>query len=326
MMCETDAGRIISTTSSTHLLENPEQLANHMAAPPTPRTAAALKEAESLEARAAIAERTAVANARIRKAEEAAFELTSPPPRGQGGDGDARGGGGGGGGGGGAPTASAGANKQRRKSPPLKVAEVSEFPSPISAKGKFGINSDGGTLVAYQRVTIDGTDQVAFDGMEVIGDLRAVGKAMATCIKRACTAVQALSFLRTVMRDLKETVHGGESESGELLPLGDKDIGKIASTASITIIDKRVSEFMTGRGIDPRLFSGQYFMPLLELVCRYLLLKDDEIEEVTPIALGYVCTDRQPAIRRSLRHRHLPHVSGHHLCHQVVGRATRSQR
>ena len=269
-----------------------------MAAPPTPRMAAALKEAESLEARAAIAERTAVANARIRKAEEAALgELTSPPPRGQGGDGDARGGGGGGGGGGGAPTASAGANKQRRKSPPLKVAEVSEFPSPISAKGKFGINSDGGTLVAYQRVTIDGTDQVAFGGMEVIGDLRSVGKAMATCIKRECTAVQALSFLRAVMRDLKENVHGGESESGELLPLGDKDIGKIASTASITIIDKRVSEFMTGRGIDLRLFSGQYFMPLLELVCRYLLLKDDEeIEEVTPIALGYVGTDRQPAI------------------------------
>ena len=121
--------------------------------------------------------------------------------------------------------------------------------------------------------------------MEVIGDLRAVCKAMATCIKRACTAVQAQSFLRAVMRDLKRTVHGGESESGELLPLGDKDIGKIASTASITIIDKRVSEFMTGRGIDLRLFSGQYFMPLLELVCRYLLLKDDDVPYTAQLRL-----------------------------------------
>jgi len=38
--------------------------------------------------------------------------------------------------------------------------------------------------VAYQRATIDGTDQVVFDGMEVIRNLRAVGQAMAMCINQ----------------------------------------------------------------------------------------------------------------------------------------------
>jgi hypothetical protein len=53
-----------------------------------------------------------------------------------------------------------------------------------TAAGKSGINRDGGTLVAYQRATIDGTDQVASDGMEIIRDLRAVGQAMAMCINQ----------------------------------------------------------------------------------------------------------------------------------------------
>jgi hypothetical protein len=255
-----------------------------MAAPPTPRTAAALKEAESLEARAALAERTASAHARIRKA--AALELASEPPRGQDEQEGDRGGGGGGGEGGGA-LATSGAAK-RRKSPVVKLAEVTTFPPPMSTKGKFAIGGEGDELQRYATVHIDDQDQVTFnDSTDAIGDVEAVAKATAAVIKRECTAVQGMSFLRIVMRDLKEASIAGESESGDPLHFSDTDIAKIASTEDLTMINKRVSEIMTKGGIDLRLFTGQFYMPLLELACRFLLLRDcEEIEEITAITLG----------------------------------------
>ena len=94
------------------------------------------------------------------------------------------------------------------------------------------------------------------DSTDVIGDVEAVAKATAAVIKRECTTVQAMSFLRIVMRDLKEASIAGESESGDPLHFSDTDIAKIASTEDLTMINKRVSEIMTKGGIDLRCLLG----------------------------------------------------------------------
>ena len=186
------------------------------------------------------------------------------------------------------PHATSGAIK-RRKSPVVKLAEVTTFPPPMSTKGKFAIGGEGDELQRYATVHIDDQDQVTFNDSTdvVIGDVEAVAKATAAVIKRECTAVQGMPFLRIVMRDLKEASIAGESESGDPLHFSDTDIAKIASTEDLTMINKRVSGIMTKGGIDLRLFTGMFYMPLLELACRFLLLRDcEEIEEITAIALG----------------------------------------